>query len=133
MEERVKKLESEVDMLRKWDRQRTAEEDKADVWRYEVLRMLRPRGIEDCTDAFFGYKRLVGNELEPIIKDACFKAISSNTFEKSTFYKSVQSNFAIYGLLTREIPTIPTVLPCLLHLRVKSSSSVCFPSLSSRL
>lgn len=104
MEERVKKLESEVKMFRAWDRQRTAEEDKADVWRYEVLRMLRRRGIEDCTDAFFGYKRLVGDELEAILKDASFKAISSDTFEKRTFYKSVSSDYKIYGYIDEGNP-----------------------------
>lgn len=31
LEERIKKLEAEVEMLRKWDKQRTAEENKADV------------------------------------------------------------------------------------------------------
>lgn len=45
LEEMVKRLESEAEMLRKWDRQRTVEENKADVWRYEVLRMLRRRGV----------------------------------------------------------------------------------------
>ncbi|MCM1141271.1 MAG: hypothetical protein NC453_22110 [Muribaculum sp.] len=104
LEERVEQLESEVDMLRKLDRQRMAEDYKADVWRYEVLRMLRRRGIEDCTDRFFGYERLVGDRLETILKDASFKAISKNECEKRTFYKAIFSDYAIYGYIDRGNP-----------------------------
>lgn len=104
LEERVKRLESEVEMLRMRDRQRTAEGEKADVWQYEVLRMLRRRGIDDCTDRFFGYERLVGDELEAILKDASFKAISKNSCDKRSFYKATFSDYAIYGYIDEGNP-----------------------------
>lgn len=104
LEAKVKRLETEAEMLRKVDRQRSEYEDKADVWRYEVLRMLRRRGIEDCTDRFFGYKLLVGDELEAILKDSSFKAITKELCEKRTFYKAVFSDYAIYGYIDEGNP-----------------------------
>lgn len=104
LEAMVKRMEAEAEMLRKWDRQRSEYEDRADVWRYEVLRMLRRRGIEDCTDGFFGYKRLVGDELESIIKDAGFKAITKEQCEKRTFYKATFSDYVIYGYVDEGNP-----------------------------
>lgn len=104
LEKRVKRLEAEAERLRKKERQRTAEVYKADVWRYEVLRMLRRRGIEDCTDRFFGYEKLAGDRLETILKDASFKAISKNEYEKRTFYKATFSDYAIYGYIDEGNP-----------------------------
>lgn len=53
LEEKVKRLEAEVEILRIRDGQRTAEGEKADVWLSEVLRILHRRGIDDCTDVLW--------------------------------------------------------------------------------
>lgn len=99
LEERVEKLEKEVRDLREMELQRIAEDEWRGVWMYEVMRMLRRRSIEECTDRFFGYERLSGKELEKVVADASFKDIAKNECRERTFYKWNETDSVIYGYI----------------------------------
>lgn len=95
---RVKELEAEVKRLKEFEDQQILESEKEDVWRNEALRMLR-QSIEECTDEFFGYKSLVGDEFESVVSNPSFKEIGKNDCKKRTFYKNVDTEYTIYGYI----------------------------------
>lgn len=99
LEVKVKQLEAEVKRLREIEDQQIIEAERDEVWRNEILRMLQRRSIQDCNDEFFGYKRLVGDELETVITNKSYQEISKNERQKRTFYKNVDTQYTMYGFI----------------------------------
>lgn len=99
LEARAKELEAEVKRMREFEDQQIVESEKEEVWRNETLRMLRHRSIDECTDEFFGFKRLVGDEFEAVVSNPSFKEISKNDCKKRTFYKNVETDYTMYGYI----------------------------------
>lgn len=99
LEARVKELEAEVKRLKEFEEQQIVESEKDAVWRNETLRMLQHRSIVECTDEFFGYKRLVGDEFETVVSNPSYKEISKNDCKKRTFYKNVETDYTMYGYI----------------------------------
>lgn len=99
LEARVTELEAEVKRLKEFEDQQIVESEKEEVWRIETLRMLKHRSIDECTDEFFGYKRLVGDEFEDVVSNPSYKEITKNDCKKRTFYKNVESDYAMYEFI----------------------------------
>lgn len=95
----VKELEAEIKRLKVFEDQQIVASEKEDVWRNETLRMLKHRAIDECTNEFFGYKRLVGDEFEAVVSNPSFKEISKNDCKKRTFYKNADTEYTMYGYI----------------------------------
>ncbi|MCM1140134.1 MAG: hypothetical protein NC453_16335 [Muribaculum sp.] len=99
LEARVKELEAEVKRLKEFEGKQIVESEKDAIWRNETLRMLQHRSIHECTDEFFGYKRLVGDEFEAVVANPSYKEICKNDCKKRTFYKNVDTEYMMYGYI----------------------------------
>ncbi len=102
LEIKVESLEKEVKDLKDLDKYRRRLADKQTVWRYETLKMLQYHAIKDCTDEFLGFRPLTAEEKAMIESDASFQAIAKNDSRNRSFFKCLETDYDIYGVIDQE-------------------------------
>lgn len=104
---RITKLEAKVKELQEEVWQADDEKNhailKEAMWQKEICMILTDRTLRDCDDESLGYRKLIGSELEEVLKNKELRRqTSSNSFRpcKTVYFKMINTEGSIVGRIS---------------------------------